>query len=1689
MEGTLYLQQKQRNIPQKSFRRYVFTSLPFCGIKWNIIDEDDHNNSNISDNLSYNTDTNTNNSNSNDIKKAAALKTIKTGWLCGGNVYIEYVRSERKMTNCILANENEDSNLIVINKNNKIKELYPFIIELKCRDSDIVNRMLLACDTYENQQIWINEIRQMEQMLKYIIASYESNIIPSLDIYSKAEFDNHTLIIDNRNLSVRMLSSISTYYKLLGSEGSLLDVISLNNTQLYDRHAPILVNLLECCPHLRVLSLQSNFLTYKGIELMKSALINCHDITTFDLSSNCLDDNAAPVLSTILSSMTNLQHLSLASNQMTGNCVEYLKLTAMKLISINLAHNILGDSAIGILNMLLYTRPVVLKYCNLSFCGLTDDGIQELIMTIQSCTTLLYINIRGAQMTPPTLIKFMDAITRHHDTYAKYYHKNSSKKELPLKAILGGIVIEDTSLLSSVTFKGLNAAVPYTGDAILVDNILLRRKLDGFREVNGKEVLTLVDLPLICLQIQLPVHINSVNDFVVVLADALNINTLQLRLVSVTEVSGPEKLYSLTITIEDITTSPSFIYSSPNLNKFAGVRLDPWSNTSLEAEDIYKICGKLEMMVEQSSQILKMIGVRTAYIKRKNLNYGSDSKRSFITSKDGNNQYCYTHKNVTGTSPETYGDFRTPILPSTTLVGHNYQYNGQLEDYHVHLGLHFNPVRISDEEDLRNKIDQTMSKYKPKHKKSEKSKNKALLREQNKLKMKSINEHLVSSIRALRTEDEISDNSCKFWEGALGNQRYKGYSSSVTQSAMDDEGIYINVGMRTKMCSAINDRDIQKVKGLKRLILEKNIDGGRAVVFGERMLATIASLKREAENISNRAQTPDDLDVVEDFLLSCAVVGYRGKETLDAVNLRAELIRWGIQDQPKKFAALLPSIKKKAYLTNLMISRDMNALTNVLKKDDGSEDSNLVIVAARNLIEEFEQLIDDMNEALVNSTLKELEDLLASAAYHNFTCPELEDVQNLIVDLSKDHSKILGRVVTGIRENNLMMIDEAFASIKYIGLSHPAVDLNLIRKIVLKNERLYQEDNIKVKMMKLSLAIKTGLKFDPSDLVQVYARAKSMKLKSDPLTDANFKLLESHCKIYLGLNTQIRNIQDMLLTNNIEGLELLLSGKGEGRIVINALSGDMLNEWMHHLQDTINGKHSLSKEVTMSGVLEKAARKVGKISGWKRRNFVLQGDMLTYYIPYNSKYGGTKKGCVRVAGGMIQRLNPEEVRGRLHCFEVQEGRDLSLIDAGLLEEVRKKVRAAQQDRMTQQLVNSVGDLISISNASLPSKADENSFSRYHSLMGDLTDALNRIKKLGLLIDAELMTYIKKVTDSYLAKKFLRELAIAVKIIPQDLKIIISEATTLNIDRKNKYLMRLIAISKRSNFEQQILRARGALELGMTSVFKQEVDYLDQIDYKRFDLREQTLLVALILQYSGYEAMKSSLQGLGLQPLLRLLSHTYSKCRVFYVNTEPMKLTALLMSIIKDQSAINDSFTILNNEKAGHNSRYELSNYTFLSLGAINIDDIIPNFRKKTIKEDHNDLFFTTKSITKSIRQISVQKIQISIQIFDILLVIMGDRNIDLLKKINDKHVNIRKENMTSVTLATDLIMLLIKSDKTVQEEAYLQLCKQLSCNTNGPTNPTLDSRLKGWLLFSLYLHYFVPSGNIILYLAHFIQVL
>ncbi|KAJ1385912.1 MyTH4 domain-containing protein, partial [Ochromonadaceae sp. CCMP2298] len=51
----------------------------------------------------------------------------------------------------------------------------------------------------------------------------------------------------------------------------------------------------------------------------------------------------------------------------------------------------------------------------------------------------------------------------------------------------------------------------------------------------------------------------------------------------------------------------------------------------------------------------------------------------------------------------------------------------------------------------------------------------------------------------------------------------------------------------------------------------------------------------------------------------------------------------------------------------------------------------------------------------------------------------------------------------------------------------------------------------------------------------------------------------------------------------------------------------------------------------------------------------------------------------------------------------------------------------------------------------------------------------------------------------------------------------------------------------------------------------------------------------------------------------------------------------------------------------------------------------------------------------------------------------------------------------------------------IRNELYFQLCKQLT------DNPNPRSWLRGWLLMSIYLHYFTPTHDALQYVRNFVE--
>ena len=137
-----------------------------------------------------------------------------------------------------------------------------------------------------------------------------------------------------------------------------------------------------------------------------------------------------------------------------------------------------------------------------------------------------------------------------------------------------------------------------------------------------------------------------------------------------------------------------------------------------------------------------------------------------------------------------------------------------------------------------------------------------------------------------------------------------------------------------------------------------------------------------------------------------------------------------------------------------------------------------------------------------------------------------------------------------------------------------------------------------------------------------------------------------------GVQHQEEAIIKLLEEKNVAKLSELLSGRGQGKLVMAASSPEVMNDWLEALQEvctkkfilptarsaTNNKPFSAPTAVTVeesnvntestgaiikAGSLEKAARgNEGVLRNWRLRYFVLQGDDLTYY----TKLGGEKKG-------------------------------------------------------------------------------------------------------------------------------------------------------------------------------------------------------------------------------------------------------------------------------------------------------------------------------------------------------------------------------------------------------------------------------------------------------------------------------
>jgi hypothetical protein len=602
-----------------------------------------------------------------------------------------------------------------------------------------------------------------------------------------------------------------------------------------------------------------------------------------------------------------------------------------------------------------------------------------------------------------------------------------------------------------------------------------------------------------------------------------------------------------------------------------------------------------------------------------------------------------------------------------------------------------------------------------------------------------------------------------------------------------------------------------------------------------------------------------------------------------------------------------------------------------------------------------------------------------------------------------------------------------------------------------------------------------------------------MQLENDPALTEPLSLLNSRMKLLSGIQYQEDVIIRLLEERNVARLAEILAGRGEEKHYLAASSAEAAHEWIEALRSVCLSFNSTSSnrssgavtdKIIKSGPLELASRDAnGVLKNWRVRYFILQGNDLSYY----AKLGGERKGSIRVVGGLVRTLTTEESWGRRNVFELQEGRDLALVDPELLEEVRKQVNVFRKDQLEEDIVKGI------------SENDDDKLSK----------ALESADTYNISLDTELVAQARTLLLRQQHKKLKVDLREALVSLSRNRLVdLLRLAKRLKLDSMHYLYRKAMLHVDRSDIELALLRTRALFQLGDEVVFKKSLALLQQLDTKRLSLREKFILMAILLQHSARRLLNNVLDAFpSASEYILPFQEAMTGAASYYVDNEPLQLARIVAEGIDPSdngkltgadvavmALTGGSDATLISQNSHSANVFALERYPNLARVAIttSIDNDKQsqsgfmgllgsrkpaNLTQRTINTTIS-IKFSTEAIFCSLSKLSSGLEYPARDAFAVLQFIMGDRSLISCEEII-KNDNSLFTGHDAASLCNDLVYAGVHQEE-IRDELYLQLCKQLN------NNPSVRSRWIGWSLFGVYMNCFYPSSELLPYIKQFV---
>lgn len=1517
----------------------------------------------------------------------------------------------------------------------------------------------LAFSEEEDFRKWTEKFHRLKEVSSFVQTCCDLDTLPTVKLYDSLQLeDTSQLSFCNTELSGSYMDVIVRLLKEQYVNALPFHSFSLINTNADDSIQATLMELFAHSPFLEQLTLSQQFLTSKLLVHLAQALPKLRYLVELNLSDNLISDKSIDLLCTALASLVSLHSLDLSRNRLSETAAvelskKVLTTATARWKSINLSFNAIGEAMPLILSKLLSIHSATLTCLKAAYCGLHDAAVDSLEKIISQCQSLRVLDIEGNSFDVDSLSRLIRAL-------------GQCKGRSITARLIGNFRLSNNDPV--VDFKTCKAALSAIRDTQLISGVRMMKRLDSYSSSTPRQEL-LVKLvgPLLTASEGL-----DGDDAESLLSFLLDIDPDYFTVSQETHMSS-----------DSVSSSKSRFIAAQFTESFCFPIID----SKLSSIQVHGKSSK----VARNTDFLRL-GVRSvSRMKTNHSDTGGYESFTLLPSSAG----------------RAWPDGVVPIFAPELNALHEYKATFRMEDW----------VDQSSLDNLTAPRDSNLSAADILTAIEDSSLEAVFAAENIAREARLTDERLILAVRKLHHDDEITSAIAKFWEGMFGNIKFVSFAerqllrsmgnpdAKVSTSAIEGlDHLFPAIRRRIEIYDAVYARDTDRItEAVTSLPVEQ---GARAMAVGLRLCADVNNIRSRFDQI-RKMSSEADLSLVESFLLECGKIAYTGSEMFEAVDIRQRVAK------KVKTADSTALIRNKAVLTNLMISRDMTGLTmkvdelNMLASTDDKLLASDEFQAAVSMLQEHEQIALLLQQAITSRDYDDLDEALARSSYFGLMFDDVPGCLELLKAISGNPAVIMEPILAGLRAGDVPLMEKGFDMVVSLGLTHDALDSVVCSKINAVKAKIQQEDSIRSKLIKVTLAIKNKFPVPAGEVLSLLRRSKELKFGKDKTMRPYYKALQNHARKYAGLQKQEEDIEAMLKANDILKLSKLLAGRGTGKLVVSLPSKFAQDQWMLKLQSVCSGKHASSaagdrasgthEDVVYKGSFEKAARADdGQIRGWRKRFFILGSVHLAYF----SKAGGAKKGVMRVVKGGVRRMRENEVEGRPFCLEIEEGRDLTQVSPDLIEEARRKVRFAKIMEVERLLHRG----IEIRSAKL------------------LTKTLRFATDLAVLLDKNLMNDAKACLLKLRESNLRKEMYLALEYYPRTPVVgdLLETASRVGMSANLPSLGVVTKLFHLPEPYQELYRAICILRGHVTDdIFRTKlVSMLHALSKAQSSLQFHSInrhVAALSVAYLA-KATRSRLIERGLAPssVLQLFRKALQVLSSMRIEIEASDLTRLWITFTSNDQSFPLDFDVMSGIGSHGNAS---SSIAHLAGGSTTVTDLrsllleisqldklqhhfqilkfpllrssvekkglfraLSTFRRAAPKQV---MQFTTDTLLKSLLKYNDKEAldaAIAIEFFTCVQVLMGDKQLSSLPRASRSQVA-KGSPRTLSTLIRDVLVFARTASPGFVNELFFQLCKQLN------DNPRSESELRGWNLMSLILHVATPTLDALPYISCFVE--